>query len=140
MVRCLLRDPLLRYFRVLGQSTRNVSVHSLLCREVIATEVAKASVAAAHYNIEANSLDNVHVARLSAEEFVQAWQGEREFFRMQGLPSVKARVFKTLLVCFDPLVHQKSSLSTFTMCFIKWSPLASLCGQKSDLLSSLGKC
>lgn len=69
------------------------------CREVIATEVAKASVAAALYNIEGNKLSNVHVARLSSEEFVQAWKGEREFFRMKGLPDVRDRKFQTLLVC-----------------------------------------
>ena len=67
---------------------------------MIATEVAKASVAAACYNKEANNAANVHVARLSSEEFVQAWRGEREFYRMQGLPKVKGRKFQTLLVSF----------------------------------------
>ena len=68
------------------------------CREVIATEVSKASVGAAVYNIEANGVGNVHVARLSSEEFVKAWRGEREFFRMKELPPVKDRTFQTLLV------------------------------------------
>lgn len=69
-------------------------------REVIATEVSKASVGAAIYNIEMNGTNNVHVARLSSEEFVEAWRGDREFFRMRELPPVKGRVFQTLLV--DP--------------------------------------
>lgn len=71
-------------------------------REVIATEVSKASVQAADYNIEANTANNVHVARLSAEEFVQAWRGERDFFRMKGMPEVKGRKFQTLLVSNFP--------------------------------------
>ena len=70
----------------------------MLCREVIATEVTKASVAAALYNITANKVNNVHVARLSSEEFVQAWTGDREFFRMKDIPNVRGRTFQTLLV------------------------------------------
>ena len=86
-------------------------------REVIATEVAKASVAAALYNIEANKLSNVHVARLSSEEFVQAWKGDREFFRMKGLPDVRGRKFQTLLVC---------SLCSFSLPELLASALASM--------------
>ncbi|MEH6580034.1 MAG: tRNA (uridine(54)-C5)-methyltransferase TrmA [Amphritea sp.] len=50
---------------------------------VVATEIAKVSVRAAEYNIEANNIDNVTVLRMSSEEFSQALQGVREFRRLQ---------------------------------------------------------
>lgn len=52
-------------------------------RRVLATELAKSSVYAAQWNIEQNHIDNIQVARLSAEEFTQAYNGEREFRRLQ---------------------------------------------------------
>ncbi len=48
-----------------------------------ATELAKSSVYAAQWNIEQNNIDNIQVARLSAEEFTQAYNGEREFRRLE---------------------------------------------------------
>ena len=71
---------------------------ALCCREVIATEVSKASVSAAKYNLAANGITNVHIARLSSEEFTQAWRGEREFVRLKDLPRVQDRKFQTILV------------------------------------------
>ena len=50
---------------------------------VLATELAKSSVYAAQWNIEQNAIENIQVARLSAEEFTQAYNGEREFRRLQ---------------------------------------------------------
>lgn len=50
---------------------------------VLATELAKSSVYAAQWNIEQNQINNIQVARLSAEEFTQAYNGEREFRRLQ---------------------------------------------------------
>lgn len=50
---------------------------------VLATELAKSSVYAAQWNIEKNSIDNIQIARLSAEEFTLAYNGEREFRRLQ---------------------------------------------------------
>lgn len=50
---------------------------------VLATELAKSSVYAAQWNIEQNHIDNIQVARLSAEDFTQAYNGEREFRRLQ---------------------------------------------------------
>ena len=50
---------------------------------VLATELAKSSVYAAQWNIEKNNIHNIQVARLSAEEFTQAYNGEREFRRLQ---------------------------------------------------------
>ena len=52
-------------------------------RQVLATELSKTSVAAAHWNIQANHAGNIRLARLSAEEFTQAWQGVRPFRRLQ---------------------------------------------------------
>ena len=52
-------------------------------RRILATELAKSSVYAAQWNIEQNQIENIQVARLSAEEFTQAYNGEREFRRLQ---------------------------------------------------------
>ena len=52
-------------------------------RRVLATELAKSSVYAAEWNIEQNGIENIQVARLSAEEFTQAYNGERAFRRLQ---------------------------------------------------------
>ena len=52
---------------------------------VLATEIAKPSVAAAQYNIAANHIDNVQIIRMSAEEFTQAMNGVRQFNRLQGI-------------------------------------------------------
>jgi tRNA (uracil-5-)-methyltransferase len=50
---------------------------------VLATELAKSSVQAAEWNIAANHINNIQIARLSAEEFSQAYRGERQFRRLQ---------------------------------------------------------
>lgn len=52
---------------------------------VLATEIAKPSVAAAQYNIAANHIDNVQIIRMSAEDFTQALHGVREFNRLKGI-------------------------------------------------------
>ena len=54
-------------------------------RQVLATEIAKPSVAAAQYNIAVNQIKNVQIIRMSAEEFTQAMQGVRTFNRLQGI-------------------------------------------------------
>ncbi|WP_211283527.1 tRNA (uridine(54)-C5)-methyltransferase TrmA [Xenorhabdus budapestensis] len=66
---------------------------------VLATEIAKPSVAAAQFNIEANQIDNVQIIRISAEEFTQAMNGEREFNRLQGI-DLKSYQCETIFV--DP--------------------------------------
>ncbi|MFQ6372244.1 tRNA (uridine(54)-C5)-methyltransferase TrmA [Shewanella sp. YIC-542] len=53
--------------------------------KVLATELAKPSVDAAQYNIQANSVDNLQIIRMSAEEFSQAMTGERSFRRLEGI-------------------------------------------------------
>src|SRR5690606_38317908 len=52
-------------------------------RRVLTTELAKSSVYAAEWNIEQNQIENIQVARLSAEQFTQAYNGERVFRRLQ---------------------------------------------------------
>ncbi|WP_180081034.1 MULTISPECIES: tRNA (uridine(54)-C5)-methyltransferase TrmA [unclassified Acinetobacter] len=63
-----------------GNFTLPLSKHF---NRVLATELAKSSVYAAQWNIEKNNIDNIQVARLSAEEFTQAYNGEREFRRLE---------------------------------------------------------
>src|SRR5471030_956995 len=52
---------------------------------VLATEIAKPSVAAAQYNIAANHIDNVQIIRMAAEDFTQAMNGVREFRRLKDI-------------------------------------------------------
>ena len=68
---------------------------------MLATELAKSSVYAAQWNIEKNQIDNIQVARLSAEEFTQAYNGEREFRRLQEAEiDIQSYHFDTVFV--DP--------------------------------------
>ena len=46
-------------------------------RRVLATEISRTSVASAKANLDANDVDNVHVSRMSAEEFSLALKGEK---------------------------------------------------------------
>ncbi|WP_088330163.1 tRNA (uridine(54)-C5)-methyltransferase TrmA [Lacimicrobium sp. SS2-24] len=66
---------------------------------VLATEISKASVDAAHYNLSLNHIDNVTVIRMSSEEFTQAKEGKRTFRRLQNT-DISAFNCKTVLV--DP--------------------------------------
>ncbi|EFT2835755.1 tRNA (uridine(54)-C5)-methyltransferase TrmA [Salmonella enterica] len=66
---------------------------------VLATEIAKPSVAAAQYNIAANHIDNVQIIRMAAEEFTLAMNGVREFNRLQGI-DLKGYQCETIFV--DP--------------------------------------
>ncbi|OOF45057.1 tRNA (uridine(54)-C5)-methyltransferase TrmA [Rodentibacter trehalosifermentans] len=54
-------------------------------RKVLATEIAKPSVAAAQFNIAENGVDNLQIIRMSAEEFTQAMNGVRAFNRLKGI-------------------------------------------------------
>ncbi|UOO83234.1 tRNA (uridine(54)-C5)-methyltransferase TrmA [Uruburuella testudinis] len=70
-------------------------------RRVLATEVSKTSVNAALWNIQANGSRNVQIARLSAEEFTEAYRGNRPFRRLQEQGIVLADyAFSTIFV--DP--------------------------------------
>lgn len=52
-------------------------------RRVLATEISKTSVNAAQWNIQASGIENIKLARLSAEEFTEAYTGQREFRRLK---------------------------------------------------------
>lgn len=70
-------------------------------RNVLATELAKSSVHAAQWNIQHNQIDNIKIARLSAEEFTQAYRAEREFRRLQEANiNIQSYDFDTIFV--DP--------------------------------------
>lgn len=68
-------------------------------RKVLATEISTSSVNSAQYNIEKNGVDNLHIIRMSAEEFTQAINGVREFYRLRGV-DLKAYDCNTIFV--DP--------------------------------------
>lgn len=69
--------------------------------KVLATEMAKSSVNSAKWAIEYNQIDNIAIARLSAEEFSEAHAGKREFRRLaeSGI-NIKDYDFNTIFV--DP--------------------------------------
>jgi tRNA (uracil-5-)-methyltransferase len=78
----------------------NFSVALANCFErVLATEVAKTSVAAAQINIANNHIDNLKIVRLSSEEFVRALRGEQSFERLRDI-NLADYNFRTVLV--DP--------------------------------------
>lgn len=54
-------------------------------RQVLATEVSKSSVEAAQFNISANGIKNLQIIRMSAEDFTQALQGVRKFYRLRNV-------------------------------------------------------
>ena len=66
---------------------------------VMATEISKTSVNAAQVNIADNKVDNLIIARLSSEEFVQALRGEATFTRLKDI-DLNSYDFRTVLV--DP--------------------------------------
>lgn len=81
-----------------GNFTLPLSKHF---RHVLATELAKSSVYAAQWNIQHNQIDNIKIARLSAEEFTQAYRAEREFRRLQEADiDIQSYDFDTIFV--DP--------------------------------------
>ena len=68
---------------------------------VIATELSKTSIRAARENIRVNSIENIQMIRLSAEEVTQAMNGVREFRRLAELPKpLKQFDLRTIFV--DP--------------------------------------
>ena len=66
---------------------------------VIATEISKTSVNAALANLETNDVNNVSIARMSSEEFVEAMDKKREFRRLKEI-DLDAYNFSTVFV--DP--------------------------------------
>jgi len=56
---------------------------SLYYHRVLATEVSKSAVAAARSNVNDNGIENIDIARLSAQEFIQAFDRIRIFNRLK---------------------------------------------------------
>ncbi|WP_160153580.1 tRNA (uridine(54)-C5)-methyltransferase TrmA [Microbulbifer sp. ALW1] len=67
--------------------------------KALATEISKVSVNAAQENIAANGIENLHILRLSAEEFTQAIDKVRPFRRLKDF-DLDSYDFSTVLV--DP--------------------------------------
>eukprot|EP00600_Ochromonadales_sp_CCMP1393_P014734 CAMPEP_0175007242 /NCGR_PEP_ID=MMETSP0005-20121125/6296_1 /TAXON_ID=420556 /ORGANISM="Ochromonas sp., Strain CCMP1393" /LENGTH=436 /DNA_ID=CAMNT_0016262649 /DNA_START=66 /DNA_END=1373 /DNA_ORIENTATION=+ len=97
-----------------GSSSREEDLLELYCgggtftapmaanfRNVLATEISKASVELAHKSFALNQIDNIKIARLSSEEFSDAYTGKRNFTRLQdnGI-DIKSYNISTVLV--DP--------------------------------------
>lgn len=67
--------------------------------KVLATEISKTSVNSALFNLKANGINNVAIARMSSEEFSQAMDKEREFRRLKDI-DLDSYHFSTIFV--DP--------------------------------------
>ena len=81
-----------------GNGNFTVALAPLFGR-VLATEMSKPSVQAAHYNLEANAVDNVTMVRMASDEISDALAGGREYRRMMDVDLAAYR-FTTLFV--DP--------------------------------------
>ena len=68
-------------------------------RKVLATELAAPSVEAAQYNIAVNGVENLQIIRMSAEDFSDAMNGKREYYRLKGI-DLKSYECSTIFV--DP--------------------------------------
>jgi len=66
---------------------------------VLATELAKPSVEAAQFNIAENTISNLQIIRMSAEDFSDAMKGGREYNRLKGI-DLQSYQCETILV--DP--------------------------------------
>lgn len=53
--------------------------------KVLATEISKTSVKSAQENCRRNDIDNIQIARMSAEEFTEAMDGVRKFRRLKDI-------------------------------------------------------
>ncbi len=72
---------------------------SPLFDKIIATEISKRSIQAAHENLLQNGVSNVTFVRMSSEEFTQALEGRRAFRRLAG---VDLRSYDLQTVLVDP--------------------------------------
>ncbi|GGX51601.1 tRNA (uridine(54)-C5)-methyltransferase TrmA [Saccharospirillum salsuginis] len=68
-------------------------------RKALGTEISRVSVNSAQHNIEANGVDNLRIARMSSEDFANAWLGRTQSRRLREW-GVEDYDFTTLLV--DP--------------------------------------
>lgn len=72
---------------------------SAICRQVIATEVSKASVQVAQHNLQRNDVKNAKIFRVSSEEFTAAWKGQAQLRR---LATVDFQLLKLETILVDP--------------------------------------
>lgn len=86
-------------------------------RHVIATEVSKASVDAARWNLMANGVGNVFLARMSSEEFAETMRARGTRRRLKGLAPWEELRLRTVLV--DP---PRAGLDNFTVELLKVEP------------------
>ena len=80
---------------------------------VLATEIAKSSVASAQHNARINGINNITIARLSSEEMTQALNGDRVFRRLQD---VDLNSYNFACVFVDP---PRAGLDTGTLTLIQ---------------------
>ncbi|EFJ46848.1 hypothetical protein VOLCADRAFT_118051 [Volvox carteri f. nagariensis] len=83
-------------------------------RRVVATEVAKSSVEAARFNLEANGVSNVFLARMASEEFAETMRSRGSRRRLEGLGPWEELRLRTILV--DP---PRAGLDGFTVELLK---------------------
>lgn len=77
--------------------------------KVLATEVSKSSVHAAQYNLAANNVENVAIARMSSEEFSEALSGRETFTRLKD---IDLEPFRRATLFVDP---PRSGLDAVTL-------------------------
>lgn len=111
---CTSRNQLLELYCGAGNFTIPLATRF---QQVVATEISKTSIAAANRNLALNHISNVHFARLSSEEFVQACKGVRQFRRLQGM-QVELEQFDAVLV--DP---PRSGLDCETIALVRHVPV-----------------
>lgn len=106
-------------------------------RQVLATEISKTSVKAAQDNITQNEIENLVIARLSSEEFVQAYTKVRAFNRLANI-DLDTYDFSTVLVDPPRAGLDQTTLSLIarfdTIVYISCNPETLI-----DNLSSLNK-
>ncbi|MDB1145187.1 MAG: tRNA (uridine(54)-C5)-methyltransferase TrmA [Alcaligenaceae bacterium] len=68
---------------------------------ILATEISKRSIHALKENITLNNTQNIQVARLSAEEFTQAWTGVRPFKRLRDA-DIDLSSYQVSTILVDP--------------------------------------
>ena len=81
------------------QSAYDAIILEVVCRQVIATEVSKASVHVAEHNLQKNNVPNARVFRVSSEEFTAAWKGQTQLNR---LASVQFEDLELETILVDP--------------------------------------
>lgn len=70
-------------------------------RNVLATEISKASVDLAHKTFALNSIQNIKIARLSSEEFSEAYSGKKAFTRLSD-NGINLKSYEISTVVVDP--------------------------------------